>query len=69
MSHSSCWNAKLFLKKRFKDFQMEVVESQHHWHSFIDAVRGEGPLPSANFDYWEPADRDCSFGWNCHPFP
>ena len=30
---------KLFPQKRFKDFQMEVVESQHHWHSFIDAVR------------------------------
>ena len=33
---------------------MEVVESQHHWHSFLDAVRGEGPLPSANFDYSGP---------------
>ena len=26
----------------------------HHWHSFIDAVRGEAPVPSANFDYSGP---------------
>ena len=26
----------------------------HHWHSFIDAVRGEAPSPSANFGYSGP---------------
>ena len=30
---------------------MQVVEGGNHWHEFIDAVRGTGPKPSANFDY------------------
>ena len=60
---------KLFPQKRFKDFQMEVVESQHHWHSFIDAVRGEGPLPSANFDYSGPLTETVLLGGIATRFP
>ena len=45
---------KLFLEKIFKDHKIELVEKMNHWHSFIDDLRGEAPLPSANFDYSGP---------------
>ena len=60
---------KLFPQKQFKDFKMEVVASQHHWHSFIDAVRGEGPLPSANFDYSGPLTETVLLGGIATRFP
>ena len=60
---------KLFPEKKFKDHKMEIVEKVHHWHSFIDAVRGEVPLPSANFDYSGPLTETVLLGGIATRFP
>ena len=44
----------LYPKKKFVDHKIEVVPGGNHWHEFIDAVRGAGPKPSANFEYAGP---------------
>ena len=60
---------KLFPEKKFKDHKMEIVEKMHHWHSFIDAVRGEAPVPSANFDYSGPLTETVLLGGIATRFP
>ena len=60
---------KLFSSKKFKDFKIEMVEGIHHWHSFIDAIRGESPLPSANFDYSGPLTETVLLGGIATRFP
>ena len=45
---------ELFLKKDFANIEIKKVEGESHWHQFIDAVRGKGPEPSANFSYSGP---------------
>ena len=34
----------------------------NHWHEFIDAVRGAGPKPSANFEYSGPLSETVLLG-------
>ena len=60
---------KLFPSKTFNDFKLEVVDGMHHWHSFIDAVRGKAPLPSANFDYSGPLTETVLLGGIATRFP
>lgn len=60
---------KLFPEKKFKDHKIEIVEKMHHWHSFIDAVRGEAPSPSANFDYSGPLTETVLLGGIATRFP
>ena len=60
---------KLFSSKKFKDFKIEMVEGIHHWHNFIDAIRGESPLPSANFDYSGPLTETVLLGGIATRFP
>ena len=52
----------LYPKKKFADHKMQVVEGGNHWHEFIDAVRGTGPKPSANFDYSGPLSETILLG-------
>lgn len=60
---------KLFLEKIFKDHKIELVEKMNHWHSFIDDLRGEAPLPSANFDYSGPLTETVLLGSITTRFP
>ena len=52
----------LYPQKKFTDHKMEVVQGTNHWHEFIDAVRGEGPEPSANFNYSGPLSETILLG-------
>ena len=52
----------LYPQKKFTDHKMEVVQGTNHWHEFIDAVRGEGPEPSANFKYSGPLSETILLG-------
>ena len=58
-----------FPKRNLKTIKIEIVEKMHHWHSFIDAVRGEAPLPSANFDYSGPLTETVLLGGIATRFP
>jgi hypothetical protein len=52
----------LYPKKKFADHKIEVVNGGNHWHEFIDAVRGAGPKPSANFEYAGPLSETVLLG-------
>lgn len=52
----------LYPKKKFADHKIEVVPGGNHWHEFIDAVRGAGPKPSANFEYAGPLSETVLLG-------
>ena len=52
----------LYPQKKFTDHKMEVVQGTNHWHEFIDAVREEGPEPSANFKYSGPLSETILLG-------
>lgn len=41
---------RLLPEKSFEDFPMPEVGEVHHWHSFVDACRGEGTT-DVNFSY------------------
>ena len=60
---------RLYPKKDFADFKMPKVEGQNHWHTFIDAARGEGPAPSANFAYSGPLSETVLLGGVATRFP
>ncbi|MBG28550.1 MAG: oxidoreductase [Opitutae bacterium] len=59
---------QLFPKKDFADFQIEKVPKVNHWHSFIEAARGEGKA-SANFDYSGPLSETVLLGGVATRFP
>ena len=59
---------QLFPKKDFADFKIEKVSAVNHWHSFIDAARGEGNA-SANFDYSGPLSETVLLGGVATRFP
>ena len=50
------------MQKKFADHKIEVVEGGNHWHEFIDAIRGTGPIPSANFEYSGPLSETILLG-------
>lgn len=52
----------LYPKSKFADHKIEVVQGGNHWHEFIDAVRGSGPTPSANFEYSGPLSETVLLG-------
>ena len=60
---------QLFPKKDFADFKIEKVPAVNHWHSFIDAARGEGPAASANFSYSGPLSETVLLGGVATRFP
>ena len=62
-------NPELFPKKDFADFKIKKVEGINHWHSFIDAARGAGPMPSANFSYSGPLSETVLLGGVATRFP
>ena len=60
---------ELFPKKDFADVEIKKVEGESHWHQFIDAVRGAGPEPSANFSYSGPLSETVLLGGIATRFP
>jgi hypothetical protein len=60
---------ELFPKKDFADLEIKKVEGESHWHQFIDAVRGAGPEPSANFSYSGPLSETVLLGGIATRFP
>jgi hypothetical protein len=52
----------LYPQKKFADHKIEVVQGTNHWHEFINAVRGTGPKPSANFEYSGPLSETILLG-------
>ena len=60
---------ELFPKKDFADVEIKKVEGESHWHQFIDAVRGKGPVPSANFSYSGPLSETVLLGGIATRFP
>ena len=60
---------ELFPKKDFADVEIKKVEGESHWHQFIDAVRGTGPEPSANFSYSGPLSETVLLGGIATRFP
>lgn len=52
----------LYPRKKFADHKIELVEGTNHWYEFIEAVRGTGPKPSANFEYAGPLSETILLG-------
>ena len=59
---------KLFPEENFADYKMPEPGGVNHWHSFIDACRGEGKT-SANFDYAGPFTETILLGNLAKRFP
>tara|TARA_B100000925_G_scaffold282060_1_gene254506 strand:+ start:3269 stop:4591 length:1323 start_codon:yes stop_codon:yes gene_type:complete len=59
----------LFPQKQFVDLKIKEVEGSNHWHEFVDAVLGNGPMPSANFDYSGPLSETVLLGGIATRFP
>ena len=59
----------LFPQKKFVDLKIKEVEGSNHWHEFVDAVLGNGPMPSANFDYSGPLSETVLLGGIATRFP
>jgi predicted dehydrogenase len=55
-------------KKDFASYEVEVVPSVNHWHSFVDACRGEGKT-SAHFGYAAPFTETVLLGNLAKRFP
>ena len=53
---------------RFKDFPMPKLEPVNHWHSFVEAVRGNGQT-SAHFGYAGPLTETVLLGGIASRFP
>lgn len=58
----------LLPEKDFANYPRPQLEPINHWHSFLDAVRGEG-RPSANFDYAGPLNEWVLIGGIATHFP
>jgi predicted dehydrogenase len=54
--------------KDFKDYKVEEIPSVNHWHSFVDACRGEGKT-SADFEYAAPFTETVLLGNLAKRFP
>ncbi len=52
----------------FKDFALPKLDPVNHWHSFVEAVRGNGTT-SANFDYAGPLTETILLGGIASRFP
>jgi hypothetical protein len=59
----------LFPKKDFSEFKIKEVDGSNHWHEFVDAILGEGPMPSANFSYSGPLSETVLLGGIATRFP
>ena len=59
---------RLLPAKSFEGFRMPEVGGVHHWHSFVDACRGEGTA-SVNFDYAGPLTETVLLGNLARRFP
>lgn len=58
----------LLPEERFKDFKVDPLPSLNHWHSFVDACRGEGET-TAGFDYAGPLTETVLVGNLAKRFP
>ncbi|HBO52603.1 MAG: Gfo/Idh/MocA family oxidoreductase [Planctomycetota bacterium] len=59
---------KLFPEENFADYKMPEPGSVNHWHSFIDACRGEGKT-GASFEYAGPFTETILLGNLAKRFP
>lgn len=63
------WSTPVLLpKKDFADYKIEIVPDVNHWHSFVNACRGEGKT-GANFDYAVPITETVLLGNLAKRFP
>ncbi len=58
----------LLPEENFTDFVLPKLDSVNHWHSFVEAVRGNGKT-SANFDYAGPLTETILLGGIASRFP
>src|SRR5690606_13153683 len=59
----------LFPTEKFSDFRFPRLEPRNHWREFVDACRGAGDKPSANFDYAGPLTEAVLLGCLASVFP
>jgi hypothetical protein len=60
---------QLFPQAQFKDFPIPKVEAPHHYTQFLEAARGNGKPPLANFDYSGPLTEAVLLGSVATRFP
>jgi predicted dehydrogenase len=60
--------AQLFPREKFSDYKPPEVESQNHYHQWVDACLGEGQT-SAGFDYAGPLTEALLLGVVANRFP
>ena len=58
----------LLPEDKYQGYEMPKLESVNHWHSFVEAVRGNGKT-SANFDYAGPLTETILLGGIASRFP
>ncbi len=58
----------LYPDSQFQDFKMPAVKGNHHWHQYLDAVRGEGQT-AAGFSYAGPLTEAVLLGGVATRFP
>lgn len=59
----------LYPADRFRDFRFPRLEPRNHWLEFVEACRGNGQKPSANFDYAGPLTEAVLLGCVASIFP
>lgn len=59
---------QLFPKSKYAGFKLEKIETDNHWHQFVDAVRGVGKT-SAGFEYSGPLTESVLLGSVATRFP
>lgn len=60
---------QLLPQEKFKDYPMPAVTAPHHYTQFLEAARGNGPAPLANFDYSGPLTEAVLLGSVATRFP
>jgi predicted dehydrogenase len=58
----------LLPEEKYQGFELPKLDAVNHWHSFVEAVRGNGKT-SANFDYAGPLTETILLGGIASRFP